>query len=165
MQEGLSEPPHKANSRALEVEGERRSGGASNANKHRKGSRLHEDHSAENAPLSLRDLEADVTEDLTANDRAGMNHGIEGLHPEWVSRSGKGIERIERIEGVEELHTRLAALTNDQLERLIILPAGSRLKQGAKYLDLEHLEQGEFVATARMTVKPRRRLVAKHDTD
>jgi hypothetical protein len=66
---------------------------------------------------------------------------------------------------IKELHTRLAALNNDQLEQLTILPEGGRLKQGAKYLDLEHLDQGEFVATAGMSVEPVQRLVAKHDTD
>jgi hypothetical protein len=156
MQEGLSKLPHEADSRTLELEGERRSGSDSDANKHRKGSRLHEDHRDENTPLPLRALEADVTEDLTANDRAGMNQGMEGQHPEWYGRSGASIK---------DLHARLADLTNDQLEQLIILPEESRLKQGAKYLDLEHLEQGEFVATAGMTVEPGRYLIAKHDTD
>ncbi len=156
MQEGLSELPHKADSRALEQEGEKRSGSDSNASKHRKGSRLHEDHSDENLPLPLRDLEADVDEDLTANNLAGMNHGMEGQHPEWEGRSGASLK---------ELHTHLADLTNDELKELTILPEGSRLKQGAKYLDLEHLDQGEFVATAAMSVEPGQRLVAKHDTD
>jgi hypothetical protein len=78
MQEGLSQLSHKANSPALEQGGEKRSGSDSHARKPRKGSRLHEDHSDENTPLPLRAMEADVTEDLTANDRAGMNHGMAG---------------------------------------------------------------------------------------
>ncbi len=156
MREGLSKLPHEADSRALEAEGEKRSGSDSNASKHRKGSRLHEDHADQNTPAPLRAMEADVTEDLTANDRAGMNIGMEGQHPEWEGRSGAS---------VKELHTSLADLTNDQLAQLTILPEGSRLKQGAKYLDLEHLDQGEFVATAQMSVEPGQRLVAKHDTD
>jgi hypothetical protein len=156
MQEGLSKLPHEADSRALEAEGEKRSGSDSNAHKHRKGARLHEDHADQNTPASLCAMEADVTEDLTANDRAGMNIGMEGQHPEWEGRSGAS---------VKELHTALADLTNDQLAQLTILPEGSRLKQGAKYLDLEHLEDGEFVATAGMTVKPGQRLIAKHYTD
>jgi hypothetical protein len=156
MQEGLSKLPHKADSRALEQEGEKRSGSDSNAHKHRKGSRLNEEHSDQNAPMPLRAMEADVTEDLTATDRAGMNHGMEGQHPEWEGQSGAS---------VKELRTRLANLTNDELKQLTILPEGSRLKQGAKYLDLERLERGEVVATAGMSVKPGQRLIAKHDTD
>jgi hypothetical protein len=101
-------------------------------------------------------MEADVTEDLIANNLAGMNHGMVGQHPEWEDRSA---------DSVKELHIGLADLTNDQLVQLTILPEGSHLKQGAKYLDLEHLQQGEFVATARMTVNPGRRLIAMHDTD
>jgi hypothetical protein len=156
MQEGLSKLPHKADSRALEQEGEKRTGSDSNANTHRKRSRLHEDHSDQNTPVPLRAMEADVTEDLTANDGAGMNHGMEGQHPAWYGRSGASIK---------QLHTRLADLTNDELKQLTILPEGSRLKQGAKYLDLERLEQGEFVATAQMSVEPGQYLIARHDTD
>jgi len=155
MQEGLSKLPHEANSRALEREGKKRSGSDSNASKPRKGSRLHEHHSDQNTPMPLRAMEADVTEDLTANDRAGVNHGMEGQHPEWEGRPGSSIK---------ELHTRLADLTNDELKQLTILPEGSRLKQGTKYLDLEHLEQGEFVATAQMSVQPGQKIIAKHDT-
>jgi hypothetical protein len=81
LQQGLSKLPHKADSRALDQEGEKRSGSDSHAHKHRNGSRMHEDHSDQNAPLPLRDMEADVMEDLTANDRAGMNHSMEGQHP------------------------------------------------------------------------------------
>jgi hypothetical protein len=44
MREGLSQLPHKADSRELELEGEKRSGSDSNAHSARKRSRLHEDH-------------------------------------------------------------------------------------------------------------------------
>ena len=109
-----------------------------------------------NAPSRNDGQEPGVTADLTANDRAGMNQGMEEQHPEWYGRSGASIK---------DLHTRLADLTNDQLKQLTILPEGSRLKQGAKYLDLEHLDQSEFVATAGMSVEPGQQLIAKHDTD
>ena len=52
-----------------------------------------------------------------------------------------------------------------ELKQLTVLPEGSRLKQGAKYLDLKHLDQGEFVATAGMSVEPGQQLIAKHDND
>ena len=100
--------PHEADSRALEQEGEKRSSSDSNVNKHRKGSRLHEDHSDQNSPPPLRNMESDVIKDLTANNLAGMNHGMEGqVGPEWEGRSGAS---------VKELHTRLADLTNDELK-------------------------------------------------
>jgi hypothetical protein len=153
-QEGLSKLPREADSRKLEFEKRKRSGSDSDAHGPRKEARLKKEHVDLSPPA--RTVEADVTEDLTANNFAGMNHGMEAQHPEWEGRSGASIK---------ELHTRLADLTNDELAQLVILPEGSRLKQGAKYLDLEHLDQGEFVATAAMSVEPGQQLIAKHYTD
>lgn len=47
--EGLSKLPHKADSRELELEGEKRSGSDSNAHSGRKRSRLHENHRDRNS--------------------------------------------------------------------------------------------------------------------
>jgi hypothetical protein len=109
-----------------------------------------------NAPSRNDGQEPGVTADLTANDRAGMNQGMEEQHPEWYGRF---------CASAKELHARLADLTNNQLKQVTILPEGSRLKQGAQYLDLEHLDQGELVATAGMSVESGLQLIAKHDTD
>jgi len=45
------------------------------------------------------------------------------------------------------------------------VPVGSRLDQGAKYIDLAHLEQDEFVATAGMVAEEGHYYVAKKATD
>jgi len=44
------------------------------------------------------------------------------------------------------------------------VPLGSRLEQGAKYIDLQHLEQGEFVATAGMVAEEDHYYVPKKAT-
>jgi hypothetical protein len=63
------------------------------------------------------------------------------------------------------MHTILADLTNDELKSITILPAGTRLEQGAKYIDLRHLEQGEFVATSDMVADVGNAYVPKKETD
>ena len=45
------------------------------------------------------------------------------------------------------------------------MPVGSRLEQGAKYIDLQHLEQGEFVAMADMIADEDHYYVPKKQTD
>ena len=54
---------------------------------------------------------------------------------------------------IKHIHAILADLTDDELKGITVLPAGTHLKQGAKYIDLMHLEQGEFVATSDMVAE------------
>lgn len=67
-------------------------------------------------------------------------------------------------ESVKEMHTRLADLTNDELRSINIIPTGTRLEEGAQYIDLNHLERGAFVADARMVAGPEHYYVAKKET-
>ncbi len=60
---------------------------------------------------------------------------------------------------------KLAGLTRDELRKIVIVPLGDRLEQGAKYIDLQHLERGEFVATADMVSDEDHYYVPKHHTD
>ena len=129
---------HKAESREVMVEGEKRSGSDSDAHKHRKGSRLHE--KAERQAFGNPGVTEDFyTEDLVPDNLAGEDHG-EGIASEV------GLTAHD----VKELYGKLGDLTNDELKNIPIVPVGSRLEQGAKYLDLAHLEQDEFTATAGM---------------
>jgi hypothetical protein len=66
---------------------------------------------------------------------------------------------------LKELHTILADLTNDEMKALAILPTGTQLEQGAKYIDLKHLERGEFVADGYMIAEPDHYYVPKKETD
>lgn len=145
----------KADSRRMQERGEKRSGSDSNAHSGRKQSRLHETHKTENKPLYEKEPDADFASDLSAHDRAGENHGSnQTLLP--GARSA---------EEVKSMRTVLADLRDDELKSITILPAGTRLEQGAKYIDLRHLEQGEFVATSRMVADETNAYVPKKGTD
>src|SRR6266849_3838308 len=130
----------KADSRLMQERGEKRSGSDSDAHSGRKRSRLHEDHKVENSPLYEAQPGADFTRDLNVHDRTGENHG----------------ENQTLLPG---------ALSADELKNITILPAGTRLEQGAKYIDLRHLEQGEFVATSNMVADGGNAYVPKKETD
>ena len=96
---------HKADLRAMEAEGEQRSGSDSDADKHRKGSRLHENHRDENRPMFVQESD-NFDHDLRPNNLAGENHGLQGQTP-----VGYGQPAIE----IKSLHTQLADLTHDEL--------------------------------------------------
>lgn len=63
------------------------------------------------------------------------------------------------------MHVILADLTDDELRSITVLPAGTHLEQGAKYINLMHLEQGEFVATSDMVAGVDNYYVPKKETD
>ena len=115
----------------MQERGEKRSGSDSDAHSGRKKSRLHEDHKDENAPLYDAEPVADFTRDLNAHDRTGEDHGEnQTLLPGALSANE-----------IKSMHTVLADLTDDELKNITILPAGTRLEQGAKYIDLRHLSR------------------------
>jgi hypothetical protein len=124
-----------ADSQAMAEQGEKRSGSDSDANKHRKGGRLHEDRTSQNTPRP-QPTDTDFDQDLRPENQAGENHGL----PDFA------VERGMTAYDVKELHTKLADLTDDELKDIPIMPLGSSLEQGATYIDLQYLEQGEFVA-------------------
>jgi hypothetical protein len=146
---------HEAESREMAQRREHRSGSDSNAKKHRKGSRLHDhDKVDEQPPPHYKGDE--FAHDLTANEFAGENRGV---------RAPSILEYPRTAMDVKELHTRLADLTDDELKNILIVPDGMRLQQGATYIDLRHLEQGEFVATAEMVANNDHYYVPKKDID
>lgn len=144
----------KADSQAMLEERENRSGSDSNAHKHRKGSRVHDDNKAMKEPIGVSRQNDDFTDDLRPDNLAGENHG-----------QGLALEVGLSAYDVKELHDTLADLTDDELKDIPIVPIGSRLEQGAKYIDLQHLEQGEFVATAGMVAEEDHYYVPKKATD
>ena len=145
----------KADSQLMQERGEKRSGSDSDAHSGRKQSRLHEDHKDENAPLYDAQSAADFTRDLNAHDRTGEDHGEnQTLLPGALS-----------ADEIKSMHTILADLTDDELKSITVLPAGTRLEQGAKYIDLRHLEQGEFVARSNMVADIDNAYVPKKETD
>jgi hypothetical protein len=144
----------EANSQAMMEEGERRTGSDSNAHKPRKDDRLHEkaERQPEPRPVQVDDV---VEEDLRPDNFAGANYGLRS-EPHDL-----GLRAID----IKELHGKLADLTNDELRNIVIVPLGDRLEQGAKYIDLMHLERGEFVATADMVSDEDHYYVPKKHTE
>jgi hypothetical protein len=63
------------------------------------------------------------------------------------------VSRARTAAEIEALSEKLTAFTNDQLAQIPIVPVGTRLKQGAVYLDLRHPAPAPFTATAEMVVQ------------
>lgn len=63
------------------------------------------------------------------------------------------------------LHERLNMLSNDELARVAVVERGTRLDQGATYLDLNNLDRGPFKALGGQEAGAENRFVAKRDLD
>src|SRR5687767_2067055 len=90
--------------------------------------------------------------DLNPNAMAGQNLGTAGSHPEQQART---------MRDVKELHTRYRDWSDDDLQQVPVLPAGSRLEQGATYVDLNEPGPREFTATGDMQAAARQCIIAK----
>jgi hypothetical protein len=143
----------REDSEAMMEEGERRSGSDSNAHSGRKDGRLHE--KAERQPEPRPTQRDDFEEDLRPDDFAGANFGLRSEPPDIGLRASD----------IKELRDKLADLTDDELRNIVIIPLGERLEQGATYIDLQHLERGEFVATGGMIADEDHYYVPKKHTD
>ncbi len=84
-------------------------------------------------------------QDLNPNLMAGQNVGIEGPHPEKDAPSAYEIK---------ELQSQLEGYTSDELKQIPVLPCGSRLEQGATYVDLRDAERKQFTAMGGMEAGP-----------
>ncbi|GCE29661.1 hypothetical protein KDA_51450 [Dictyobacter alpinus] len=143
----------KQNSKAMMEEGKRRSGSDSNATKPRKDSRLPPNPQKEPRPKHVQ--EDDFVADLRPDNFAGANYGLLS-EPQDIGL---------RASDIKELYGTLADLTHDELRNIVIVPLGTPLEQGAKYIDLQHLERGEFVAMAGMVADEDHYYVPKKRTD
>jgi hypothetical protein len=86
---------------------------------------------------------------LHANDRAGESGGPDH-------------ENTRTAYDVKGLHQQLNTLTDDLLRQIPVLDSGTRLKEGAVYLDLAHPEKGEFRGMNDMIAGADSCLVAKN---
>ena len=89
--------------------------------------------------------------DLNPNAMAGQNIGTPSMAP------------LRSAYDIKEAHRRLRALLDDDLKQIRVQPEGTRLKQGATYLDLQDMDGGEFTATGDMVAGPNNWYVAKDD--
>ncbi len=80
-------------------------------------------------------------QDLNPQPMAGKNYGLEGPHPE---------QNAPTAYDVKDIHRQLEGYTDDELKQIPVLPQGSRLEQGATYIDLKDPERTEFTAMGGM---------------
>lgn len=92
--------------------------------------------------------------DLNPDAMAGQNLGIGEVQP---SKHGPTAYDVKPV------HNRFKQFSDTELKQLRLLPVGSRLEQGATYIDLNNLDLGEFTATGDMRVGDNNWLVAKKD--
>src|SRR4051812_22795634 len=86
---------------------------------------------------------------LHANDRAGQSGGPDH-------------ETTRTAFDAKDLHAHLLDLPDDLLKQIPVLETGTRLKEGATYLDLAHPENGEFRGMNDMIAGPNHWYVAKN---
>lgn len=64
----------------------------------------------------------------------------------------------------KEVHRRLRDMTDDNLKQIRVIETGTRLQQGATYIDLNRLDAGEFTATGDVEAGAENLYVAKKET-
>ncbi|MBX6311556.1 MAG: hypothetical protein IRY99_01330 [Isosphaeraceae bacterium] len=97
-------------------------------------------------------------QDLNPDASKGQNYGLLDPHPEK--------DNPRTAFDVKEAHRRLRDdFTDDELKQIPVLPAGTRLEQGAVYIDLAREAPAEFKATADMEVRADQIIVPKAAVD
>jgi hypothetical protein len=95
---------------------------------------------------------AEFQRDLNPNAMAGQNLGPRGPHAEQIART---------LFDIKDLHERYRHWSDSALQQVPVLPAGSRLEQGATYIDLNEQPPREFTATGDMQAAASQHIVAK----
>ena len=91
-------------------------------------------------------------EDLNPNPMAGQNHGVE------TNQEG----RYDRTaDDIDELHSKLEGFTNAELKQIPILKPGTRLQQGATYINLNDPKREEYAGMGDMSVEANNYIVPK----
>lgn len=111
-------------------------------------------HAQQRARESERERE--FAHDLKVSQRPADDLGLGDPTPPGITYPAASIK---------EMHNKLADLTNDELKNIGIIPTGTRLEEGAEYIDLNHLERGAFTADASMIARPENYYVSKKETD
>jgi len=85
-------------------------------------------------------------------------------HPDAGRAGTSHAGEIHNATEDKELHA-LLGLDSDELDRVPMLDAGTRLEQGAVYVDLDDPDRQPFKALGGRETGPGDRLVSKRDTD
>ncbi len=94
--------------------------------------------------------------DLNPNAMKGQNNSASGPHPEKDARTAYDIKDLHRIIG---------KITDDNLKQIPVLETGTRLEQGATYVDLRDPARKEFTARADMEAGEYNWYVPKSEVD
>ena len=97
-------------------------------------------------------------QDLNPDLMAGQNVGMAGPHPEKD-------EGIRTAYDLKPLHRRLEGYTDDELKGIPVLNPGSRLEQGATYIDLRQDDPEEITAWGDMEASQENWYVPKSEVD
>lgn len=95
-------------------------------------------------------------DDLHPQPQAGFN--VEGVGP-------RDEQDARTAYDLKAAHQRLRRYADDDLKQIPVLPAGSRLLQGATYIDLAVESPTEFTATANMTAGEDNLYIPKSEVD
>jgi hypothetical protein len=96
-------------------------------------------------------------QDLNPDASKGVNWGLMGPHLEK--------EEPRTAKDVKELHDLLSELPDDELERIPVLPTGSRLESKATYINLREAKAKEFSAEGNEEVGKNDLVVPKAEVD
>ncbi|MEO0459104.1 MAG: hypothetical protein AAF152_21345 [Cyanobacteria bacterium P01_A01_bin.114] len=95
-------------------------------------------------------------EDLNPNPKAGQNDGPGTIEPGRFEQTA---------DDIEALHSRLGKLEKQALQAIPILKPGTRLQQGATYIDLSKSSVEEFTGMGDMSVEENGYIVPKDRVD
>ena len=95
-------------------------------------------------------------EDLNPDANAGQNYGSAGALPEQELRTAHDIGDLRSV---------LRDFTAEELKGIPVLPEGSRLRQGATYIDLQTPDRQEFTATGNIEAGRDNWFVPKSEVD
>jgi hypothetical protein len=85
------------------------------------------------------------------------------LNPD--AAAGQNKDNARTAYDVKEAHRQLVDWTDDELKQVPLLPVGTRLEQGATYVDLREPARREFTATGDMVVPADGLYVPKSEVD
>lgn len=95
-------------------------------------------------------------QDLNPDAMAGQNRGLGEAH--LATEAPTAYE-------VKDVHRQFHGFTDDELKRIPVLPPGTRLEQGAVYVDLQDLGLREFKALGNMSAEAGHYIVPKSEVD
>jgi len=89
------------------------------------------------------------------------------LNPHAMAGQNLGATRLQAPTAydLKAAHRQFSDFSDEELKRIHILPAETRLEQGATYFDMENPTRGEFTARGDMEAGPDDWYVAKSDVD